>query len=214
MQVRGYVTTNRPMTVYLYHDTEKDTTVTDMSDELLFLPVFSPEIDLLLKHIETETVWFKYAMGCLKTWNQDYLPYIQVANAALGVVGEFGEVNDLLIDLTSTDLIIDELGDLLYYRTMFCLLMGLDFDLRKTSNDSNNTWKAISYLCDVGKKVPFHEKFHNNKTYQRAMYGITVIDVFIQNTLLIINAKLDDVMQLNLDKLSQRHSKGKFNPNY
>jgi len=216
MQVKHY-NNSQFLTVYMYNEDEADKITDDNTRSDLFVPAFSPELEKFLQHIEKETGWCKYLLGCLQSWNQETLVPLQVSNAAHGVVGELAEVLTSSIDMSSSDAVIDELGDLLYYRTIFAFLMGIDLDLRPTKENvtEGEIWSAISNLCDVGKKVGFHHKFNNEKTYNRTFNGLAVVDTFIKDTLEFYNhLTLDDVMQLNLAKLSKRHSQGKFNPNY
>ena len=77
----------------------------------------------------------EYQTAARRTLNVDWPKKDQIANAALGLTGEAGEVGDYLkkvlyhghpLDL---DRLADELGDNLWYIAAICSLYGLDLDL-------------------------------------------------------------------------------------
>lgn len=179
-----------------------------------------PEADLYLplnndiaKHIIKETMWGKYLLEVLVTWNTDYPIYtpiaLQVAHTSLGIVGEIAEI----LELSADDEWLPEIGDLLYYRTMLCYLYGLDLEMR-TYHKGITPDKCINLISDVGKKAGFFGKMYANKTLNRLEEGLNTLDAFVLGICEQTNYQIDEVMQFNVAKLRERHNNGKFNANY
>lgn len=176
----------------------------------LSLPLYAVEEAAFIEHIKNQTFWWEYLVGAFSTWNTRSAPSLQIANAALGIIGELAEY--ISADPENKEEIISELGDIIYYRTILCYLYGLDLSLRKS--DSNSTFDTIALLADVGKKAAFHNKVDNPKTIKRLLDGMMGLDTILTQLLQHNELKLSDVLQYNLDKLSNRHGKNGFNPNY
>ena len=119
--------------------------------------------------------WESYLKYCLRTWNSTNTLNIQVANAALGLLGELAEY------LTSPS--EDELGDVLYYRAILCYLMGrgthIDTCGLTVFDDEFNYDLIFAYLADVGKKVAFHDKFSNAKLRHRFQTAMSMLDAVL-----------------------------------
>lgn len=175
-----------------------------------YMPNYAVDSVGYRRHIETETVWCDYLHGVNRTWNVKYGPAFQVSNACHGIVGELAElVNESFLN---DEKIIDELGDVLYYRTVFCSLYGLDLTLRGSNDYDGDTLTML--LSDVGKKAAFHDKVDSEKVINKVREAIWHLDPIINYWLVQFGLQLNDVMQYNLNKLSGRHNQGKFNPNY
>lgn len=155
------------------------------------------------------TLSSKYLQSCLKTWNIRDNFKMQLANAGLGLVGELTEYFQ-----TRTP---DEMGDILYYRAIYRYLMGDTIAITDIDYVYELNWELviISMLADVAKKVVFHDRITSPKTRDRYNKGMAYLNMFIRyefaNTLAPVT--LDEVMQMNIEKLQGRHSEG-FNPNY
>lgn len=169
----------------------------------------------LIDELADNTVHSRYLNDCLVTWNVKDCPDLQIGNAALGLVGELLEYNE--------DPDIDELGDVLYYRTIFKYLMC---DSLEYSNLSYEQLKSLSkknhpdiiqtmhgLLLDVGKKVAYHGKYDTEKTRERYYTAISILDDFILYQFDILNKSFEEVYSHNINKLSNRHGKT-FNPGY
>lgn len=176
-----------------------------------YMPEYAIDSVGYLRHIETETIWCDYLHGVNRTWNVKYGPAFQVSNACHGIVGELAE---LMCELSTDDEvnIISELGDVLYYRTVFCSLYGLDLTLRGSNDFDRDTLTML--LSDIGKKAAFHNKIDSEKVIGKVREAIWHLDPIINHWLINFELQLDAVMQYNLNKLSGRHNEGKFNPNY
>lgn len=181
-------------------------------------PMLWPNLGLdtstLTKQIETQDVWGKYLMSCLKTWNNKYPLALQVTNACLGVVGELTELLQIE-DLKSEDF-ISEFGDLLYYRTILSYLFGVSLALEALEDEPDNSsvYQCVSLLSDVGKKSFFHTKISSIKNLNRLKLGLNYLDTIIIDLLKNSEIALDEIMLYNIAKLSNRHNSGSFNPNY
>ncbi|HNS41824.1 MAG TPA: hypothetical protein PKN22_03615, partial [Taishania sp.] len=73
-----------------YYNTEQ------VFDKLPEADLYLPLEDNIAKHIIKETMWGKYLLEVLVTWNTDYPIYtpiaLQVAHTSLGIVGEIAEI--------------------------------------------------------------------------------------------------------------------------
>ena len=84
----------------------------------------------------------KYQRRCLETWHTDRLPAdLQRVHAVLGVVGESGEVAELLKKdkfkpghESTREQRLDELGDVLYYLCVLAYLDGFTIDMLSNMN--------------------------------------------------------------------------------
>lgn len=194
--------------LYVYHyNTEQ------VFDKLPEADLYLPLEDNIAKHIIKETMWGKYLLEVLVTWNTDYPIYtpiaLQVAHTSLGIVGEIAEI----LELSADDEWLPEIGDLLYYRTMLCYLYGVDLEIRTNYNGITPD-KCINLISDVGKKAGFFGKMYANKTLNRLEEGLNILDAFILGVCEQTNYQIDEVMQFNVAKLRERHNNGKFNANY
>lgn len=162
--------------------------------------------ELCHEHLQ-ETKWGDYVAYALSTWNQYFSPALQISNACQGITGELAEcyLNPSL----------DEIGDLTYYRNILRYRMadGFDFTVMPRTLVEEDIMFGISMISDVGKKIGFHNKLGDSKTNGRYSDGITIVDIFIQNWCNKNNLTHWDVMDYNVEKLSQRHGKS-FNSNY
>lgn len=185
---------------------------TDMQN--IYIPTYGLQNSMLLTCIQTNDMWAKYLTGCLQTWNKKFSPAFQVSNAVHGIIGELGEIYEIsnMTFAENTEKLVDELGDAFYYRTIFCMLYGLNPNLRITNN--KNLFSLISMLSDVGKKSAYHNKIDSPKVLQRVEESIAILDSLLHGIIRDNNLQIDTVLQYNLHKLSQRHNTGKFNPNY
>jgi len=86
-----------------------------------------------------------YRLGVLKTWNFKERtlthPQLMLDNAAMGLAGEAGEFLDEIkkhlhhgVELNLTK-VMKELGDVRYYYTMNCYLLGTDDEEVKAANN-------------------------------------------------------------------------------
>lgn len=173
----------------------------------LYIPEYAINEEEFKLHLEQNTMWGKYCVSALRTWNQEQTIAFQVANACLGIVGELAELSK-----TNED-IFGELGDVAYYRTILCYLYGMDLNLRKMHTHADEM-QAISLLADVGKKSAFHYKIVADKTLQRLILGVQIIDTIILSYLEQNFLEIEEVLLFNIAKLSDRHNGGIFNPNY
>ncbi len=183
----------------------------DLPESDLYAPAYGINTDAMVNHIIYQTAWGKYLLSCISTWNTKYPVAFQVSNAVHGIIGELMENYDGLMVGASDEDKISELGDLLYYRTILCYLYGIDLELAPTTVE---LYRGISLLSDVGKKAAFHDKIDATKTIDRLMHAMGYIDALIVDLLSITELQLDEVMQYNMHKLANRHTQGKFNPNY
>ena len=182
-------------------------------DKLPGADFYLPLENDVTQHLIKETMWGKYLMNVLATWNTDYLIYtpiaLQVAHTSLGIVGEIAEI----LELSAEDEWLSEIGDLLYYRTMLCYLYGVDLEMR-TNHKGITPDKCINLISDVGKKAGFFGKMYANKTLNRLEEGLDVLDAFILGVCEQTNYQIDEVMQFNVAKLRERHNNGKFDASY
>lgn len=184
---------------------------TQLPEADLYVPEFMPDGNTLI-HIQTQTAWGKYLVGCISTWNTKHPIAFQISNAVHGIVGELMEAyNEVLSDLSKEEQ-LSEVGDVLYYRTILCYLYGLDLNFKQS--DDLDLYYCLALLSDVGKKAAFHDKISHEKTITRLDKGMVLLDGLIIDLMNLLDLPLDEIMQYNLHKLSNRHDAGKFNPNY
>lgn len=177
----------------------------------LYVPEFRQNGNALT-HIKTETAWGKYLIGCISTWNTKHPIAFQISNAVHGVVGELMETyKEMALNLSKEEQ-LSEVGDVLYYRTILCYLYGMDLNFNQS--DDIDLYGCLALLSDVGKKAAFHDKIANEKTLHRLDTGMGLLDALIVDLINLLDLPLDEIMQYNMHKLSNRHDSGKFNPNY
>lgn len=103
-----------------------------------------------------------YQEQAVRTLNQELEADKQLNNYALGIVGELGEVSELL-DAIQEDIepIVDELGDIFWYIANLCTHVGYDwrqlFPQKKTRNKLGsailNSFRYAAKLADQIKKT-------------------------------------------------------------
>ena len=197
--------------IYSFYIFSRDEAYSDLPESDLYAPLYGVNTDAMVNHIIYQTAWGKYLLSCISTWNTKYPVAFQVSNAVHGVIGELMENYDGLINGANSEDKISELGDLLYYRTILCYIYGMDLELAPTNVE---LYRCIALLSDIGKKAAFHDKIDAEKTISRLKETMGYVDALIVDLLEITEFQIDEVMQYNMNKLANRHTEGKFNPNY
>ena len=200
-----------PVNAYKVYTFTADEAYTQLPEADLYVPEFRQDGNALT-HIKTETAWGKYLIGCISTWNTKHPIAMQVSNAVHGVVGELMETYNEMKSNLSREEQLSEIGDVLYYRTILCYLYGRDLNFNPSIDI--DLYSCIALLSDVGKKAAFHDKIAHEKTISRLDSSMMLLDALIVDLMSLLDLPLDEIMQYNLHKLNQRHSQGKFNPNY
>lgn len=150
-----------------------------------------------------------YQTECLKTWNEQEP---QLANAALGLVGEYWEWQEH--DLTEKSKHLDEFGDFLYYQAILYHLLGLDRTSGVKLYETEAPIRAhgpISVMAERVKKIVYHdrdiEEWHWSPVTAR-------LDSWIHQECKTMDIDEFRQRKKNVEKLSTRHSDGSFNPNH
>lgn len=147
----------------------------------------------------------------LRTWNVKYNPNLQINNAACSAAGELAEC----LASDTPEEIKDELGDVIYYRYLLRYLMGDSLTLfGSTVNLSQvGMLNTIALLCDVGKKIAYHDGYGTDKVTNRYMKVAESLDTAINTIAQKNNLNIDDVVNHTVQKLRKRHG-AQFTPNY
>lgn len=175
------------------------------------LPEYALDPDSFVQHFTEDTMWAKYAKGCLRTWNHAHSYHQQIGHACGAVVGEVAEY--MLADVHEE--LLSELGDILYYRTLICYFYGMNLefnvlDISTLGSTVTSALKTTMFLADVGKKAAFTGGALKPKTLVRVREGIQALDEVLSYILITNEWNIEDVMQSNLAKLSERYEGGKF----
>lgn len=193
--------------------------------DILFAPKGAVNVSAFIASASNKTETFSYLLGCMRTWNREFPLALQICNASMALAGEIAE---LMLASTNSirDDIADELGDILYYRTVLRSLMGDNIE-----HDTNpyyrgikpsDIYHAVSYLTDVGKKIAFHNRYGVAKTMARYEIAMDMVDKIIAAYITGIYMNKDntscekilvEVQLNNLNKLFQRHGVS-FQTNY
>lgn len=177
----------------------------------------------------------KYQQLSVRTMSKEGSLKDQLLNMVVGIIGEFGEVVDILKkhlfqghDLNKQDL-IEEIGDVMFYIVNLCTLLDidierLDMDTQHIVYDSSNT-QSISeiknkdsllsqVLCVQFKSGELADIMQSN-----LFEGDVLSETRLTNTLInlmsnmielcdLLDIDLSRILELNIDKLSLRYPKG------
>ena len=168
--------------------------------DFVWLSQESRSMELVVQEAFENTLHFRYGQECLKTWNMDCAPHVQISNAVLGIVGEMIEVEEVYEDFYNLDrknLMLDELGDVMYYRAIFCMLMGDTLE-NYSSYEKSSLSNSIKLLSDVAKKVTYHGKWQTEKTMSRYDTGMFALDGWIIDMLSCYDFSRRDVYEFKL----------------
>lgn len=157
-----------------------------------------------------------YINETARTWNADDGHRLQLCNAALGLVGEVGELIEKLDAVASGRGSFDvatEAGDVWYYLMTLYRLLGVDASdapcyratMAKYSEASlRDHTKVLAYrAAESAKKHVFHGKddaqlIRNLRSFEAGFAEMTMR----------IGLMSDDLWQQNIDKLRERHPTG------
>lgn len=164
--------------------------------------------DMLVAELKLDTrmYWGSIMKRTLATWiKTNHTLDVQLAHAAMGICSEITEVTE-----NSTE---DELGDLYYYRNMFCYLSGMSlyshmFDeiVFNSDKESQPTLENIvKFVSDVGKRAGFHDNFESEKCQHRLQCGLKLLDEFMFNIEDLYSYSSKHIIEQNLKKLAKRH---------
>ena len=148
----------------------------------------------------------------------------KIGHGILGLIGEAGEIVDIIkkwkymnlpID-TVNEKLMDEAGDWLWYLIEYCTGNGFDIEYIMSKSIGE-----IDYLIDdieeaavtlVGFAADTHLQYYPDCWDEQKDEVNDVIDMCIVFNMLLRYASLDinDVMQHNIDKLSKRYPEHKF----
>ena len=183
--------------------------------DFVWLSQESRSMELVVQEAFENTLHFRYGQQCLKTWNMDHNHPQQISHAVHGLVGELIEFGDEHLRPDKDDeKIIDELGDVLYYRAILKFLMG-DVATYEPSN-KRSVLTAINKFSDIAKKIAYHKTWDSDKVRTRYAEGIQYLDNYLTTVMTMRDLSLQQVQQHNINKLqgvNGRHTNG-FNPNY
>ena len=175
----------------------------------ILIPELSFNLPELMRNIDEEDINYLYLKTSLKTWNQNVCQLEQINNAVLGIIGELAEYLESL----SGDELLDELGDLIYYRTILKYLVGDNLAYNKVNSNFDGIFKIVGSLADFSKKILYHGKWEIPKTRTKYIEAIAILDNLIINDIDILGATLSEVHTRNVDKLQNRHGSS-FNPSH
>ena len=186
-----------------------------LGHEFLYLTPYSHNIRGSLEDMVEGGQEYHFTQQCLKTWNMDHNHPQQISHAVHGLVGELIEFGDEHLRPDKDDeKIIDELGDVLYYRAILKFLMG-DVAAYEPS-DKRSVLTAINKFSDIAKKIAYHKTWDSDKVRTRYAEGIQYLDNYLTTVMTMRDLSLQQVQQHNINKLqgvNGRHTNG-FNPNY
>lgn len=151
----------------------------------------------------------------LFTWRSE-LPFAdQLVNVVLGFA-EFGEI----LTTETKDEFVDECGDFLYYLAMLCNLNNIS--LAEQSKNINkidyispfnqekimaNTFVLIFEMQSYAKKLRFHNKPLPDFFLPNVAYFVTHMLGLLETGLRQRSTTLEETLQLNIEKLKQRHKR-------
>lgn len=192
---------------YFYNEVERRNKHIVSTKDTIALPLYGYNIIALRKEIATENIFGEYLLNCIRTWNQSSPPLYQIPNAALGLIGEVAEY----MEKPS----IDELGDILYYRSILLWLLGEYTQIYEMTFIDFKFNDFALLLSDFTKKAVYHDKMYDTKTVMKYRNAMSILDAYIWKEMKTrYNLRnFDVIFQENIAKLSQRHVEG-FDPNY
>lgn len=173
--------------------------------------LYQPEFPMSYKGFDTDDIHFQYLLNALKTWNKRYCQFEQINNAVLGVLGEIAEYENSRLGWAVK---LDELSDIIYYRTILKYLVGdsLTYPF-EYDDDVIDVTEITMLLADFAKKVLYHDKWLADKTRDRYRRGISYVDLYIIEEIANLGTNFATIYAYNVNKLSNRHG-ASFNPNH
>jgi len=141
-----------------------------------------------------------YTEQCLTTWNTQKP---QLANAALGLLGEYAEYEQY--HLTNKSGHIDELGDFMYYYAITLHLLDKERPNLPAGARHNAPVRAYEALCNIAegcKKVVYHDK-----RIKDIGFGVHFDEVerWLRAECYALNLNLPKLLDRNIEKLRKRH---------
>lgn len=170
--------------------------------------LYQPDNPMSHKGFDVDDIHFQYLLNALKTWNKRYCQFEQINNAVLGVLGEIAELENSRSDWADRT---DELGDVLYYRTILKYLVG--DSLEYSEGAFGDVLEITMLLTDFAKKTLYHDKWSDGETRENYRLGIGYVDNYIIEKLDELGTDFYTVYTWNVNKLSKRHG-ASFNPNH
>lgn len=164
----------------------------------------------------------------LRTMNNDMTQRDYLANAALGLCGELGEVLNVVQQVSELsehrDKLKLELGDMCWYLFLFSRVLGISpktiFPTLLSSkylDHAGNIYqltRTVLDLADTVKKMLYHSANLQSEFDKNKLDSVGMSLCFIGGTIkwLVETAgfNLAEILQANIDKLAKRHKGGKF----
>jgi NTP pyrophosphatase (non-canonical NTP hydrolase) len=143
----------------------------------------------------------------------------QLGNAILGLYGEVGEVADLYKKhlyqghpRPADDLVIEELGDLLWYVALATQIEVPTADLEFPLNDELSSQKVMPYdievLCDSVSILTRGLRDESQFAFHNIVRQASDVLTSIQEISNAHGVTIEDVAQRNIDKLRRRYPDG------
>jgi NTP pyrophosphatase (non-canonical NTP hydrolase) len=153
----------------------------------------------------------EYHNLAIRTINPAHTPLQNLNNAALGLCGEFAEVQ--ACDSVQSSL-LKELGDMLWYCVQACVAIGVNLDdvfITRSLDlyyDEESTITGIGMIADITKKAVFHEHPLTHENIEGIALCINQIVTWINLVACLSMLSLEQVMEANIAKLRKRYPAG------
>lgn len=144
----------------------------------------------------------KYMEATARTWRTDVDLDLQLCNAAMGLVGEVGELH---ADTTAC-----ELGDVWYYLATLCRIYDVSLHTWTYGPDDfeetlARTWRTAAEVAELNKKIIFHEQHHLRS---ELCIELSNMASALNDIGGLLGLSTPDVWRQNIDKLRARYPDG------